>query len=250
MANKVKDVFVTDDYGIFSRKEGNRQVNRLHVERLKTSIEEEYLVSPITVNESYEIIDGQHRFEAARQLGKPIYYIVCEDYGLDEIHRLNEINQSWTLGDFLEGYSNKGIDSYITAKEFMGNNNINSVQLTLNLLDKDRSQSKLKKMFKDGNFEITSLEWAQNFMDKLEDFKVYFDSWNTSLFTKAFKKLYEHKNYEHSEMVKKLEYLSHNLEKRSTINQYLELLVRIYNHKKRSRKGKIFLDNGDLVSLN
>ena len=42
---------------------------------------EKLLMCPIIVNENYEIIDGQHRYSASKELGLPIRYIVGEGYG-------------------------------------------------------------------------------------------------------------------------------------------------------------------------
>ena len=64
------------DYNIFKTLTGNRELNISHKEKLKKSFKENYLISPIIINEKYEIIDGQHRFNAARELGYYVYYIL------------------------------------------------------------------------------------------------------------------------------------------------------------------------------
>ena len=60
-------VLSTTDYAKFKTLQGNRDVNKLHVSRLKESFKTAYLLSPIVVNQYYEIIDGQHRYEAAKE---------------------------------------------------------------------------------------------------------------------------------------------------------------------------------------
>ena len=71
----INQVMKTNDYTIFSQIKGNRFINKSHLNRIKQSIKEEYLEVPIIVNEKYEIIDGPHRFEAVKELKKPIYFI-------------------------------------------------------------------------------------------------------------------------------------------------------------------------------
>ena len=44
-----------------------------------------YLFTVIIVNENYEIIDGQHRFEVIKELNLPLRYIICEGYGFAAI---------------------------------------------------------------------------------------------------------------------------------------------------------------------
>ena len=77
---KVNSVYRTNDYSLFSKLDGNRDVNKAHLHRLKKSIKEESLCVPIIVNEKYEIIDGQHRFSCWENLMLPVYYIVVEGY--------------------------------------------------------------------------------------------------------------------------------------------------------------------------
>ena len=73
----VNQVNSTNDYLKFKTLKGNRNVNKLHVRRLKESFKEAYLLSPIIVNQNFEIIDGQHRFEAAKSMELPINFIIC-----------------------------------------------------------------------------------------------------------------------------------------------------------------------------
>lgn len=247
MSVKEMQVFSTNDYNIFGYIEGNRKINELHVERLKESMKEDYLISPITVNEKFQIIDGQHRFEAIRDLNLQVYYIICQGYGLEEVHRLNQINATWTKKDFLQGYIDKGNKNYIQVKEFMEEFNINSVSISIELLNKDVSQRIRERKFRDGIWEPTSTEWAYEFMNHVEDFKDVFDSCKTTLFLKAFKKLYQYKEYEHENMLKKLDYMDEEFGTRATIEQYLDMLTEIYNYKTMKKK-KIFVAEGDLIS--
>jgi hypothetical protein len=76
----------------------------LHVKRLKESFQKAYLLSPIIVNEKFEIIDGQHRFEAAKQIGVPINFLVAPKYGLKEVQMLNENMKNWKNEDYLNAY--------------------------------------------------------------------------------------------------------------------------------------------------
>ena len=74
----------TTDYKRFKFLINNRQTARNHINRLKDAITKNpdiLSVQPILVNEKMEIIDGQHRFTAASELGLPIHYTVVK--GLD-----------------------------------------------------------------------------------------------------------------------------------------------------------------------
>lgn len=60
MAQVVGQVCQTNDYSLFKTLKGNRNINQAHLYRLTKSIKEKYLLSPIVVNEHFEIIDGQN----------------------------------------------------------------------------------------------------------------------------------------------------------------------------------------------
>ena len=85
MVKYSNQVHKTTDYFLFKPIDGNRNKNLLHINRLKKSISENYLFTVIIVNENYEIIDGQHRFECIKELELPLYYITCKGYGLNFI---------------------------------------------------------------------------------------------------------------------------------------------------------------------
>ena len=100
----INNVLQTDDYSMFKILEGNRCVNKLHVRRLKESFKDAYLLSPIVVNQHFQIIDGQHRFEAAKEMKLPINFIVCNDYSLKEVQLLNTNMKNWKKEDYLTAY--------------------------------------------------------------------------------------------------------------------------------------------------
>ena len=83
----VKRIEETVDYDKFSLIEGNRPFNKGLLLTLEESIVEEgnYLAdNPIIVNERLEIIDGQHRWNIAKKLHLPLYYIISNGLGLRE----------------------------------------------------------------------------------------------------------------------------------------------------------------------
>jgi len=242
VAQNVQPVFVVYDYDVFKTTEGNRNINRLHVERLKKSMSEYYLVSPIIVNENYEIIDGQHRFVAAKELGLPIYFICNHGYGLPEVQRLNQVFRAWSVDDFLEGYANLGKEDYIMVIKFKERHNLTSTKLSIILLDKDRRDDDVVADFKRGTFKIVNEEWASSFLVALEAFQRYFVDYKTTNFVKAFRLLYECPKYNHDLMKKKLEYQSGLFEKRNTIQQYAQLLTEIYNTRLPTNKRIYYLD--------
>ena len=109
----------TCDYDKFGFLESNRKPNDAHVDRLVESMKEEYLISPITVNENFDIIDGQHRFKAAQKSGLPVRYIVADGYGVEQMKRFNINSSNWGKKEYLEHYIKEGYSEYLKFKLFM-----------------------------------------------------------------------------------------------------------------------------------
>jgi hypothetical protein len=239
-AEKVTDVYKTMDYTLFHTIAGNRSVNQLHVERIANSMDENQLVTPIIVNENYEIIDGQHRYRAISNRNLPLYFMVCEGYGLNEVHRLNERSNTWNTDDFLDGYALMGKEDYLILQEFVKKNYISPSQGIM-LLRGEVTQMKANKDFKGGAFKVYEIEEAQQFINCLNDFKPYFTYYKVLNFMKAFKKIYDTKKYSHDNMVKKLEYMGGTLQPRNTQEQYMEMLCEIYNMRLHTSK-RIYFD--------
>lgn len=112
----------TNIYGLFKLLGGNRPVDYNHVKRLKRSMQaypNMFASNPIEVNENMYIIDGQHRRQAAQELGVPIYYIVVEGASLEETRVENVTQRRWTLLDFAESYAESGRKDYKTFLRYV-----------------------------------------------------------------------------------------------------------------------------------
>lgn len=110
----VSEIQKTTDYYKFSFLEGNRDLCEKSINKLMRSIDEEDLtrINPIVVNSDFEIIDGQHRFEALKRLNKPVYYFVLENAGIETVHRLNLYQRNWTTLDFIKCFAAIGKKDY------------------------------------------------------------------------------------------------------------------------------------------
>ena len=112
MSEIIGHIYTTGDYTIFKKLQGNRDVKG--TKKIIDSINSVgYVLSPILVNEKYEVIDGQNRLEALKRLGLPVPYIVQEGIGLKECRHLNIGQSNWSTKQFIESYAEAGSESYI-----------------------------------------------------------------------------------------------------------------------------------------
>ena len=119
IANGTQKVFSTLHWKYFSFLKENRPINEGHILSLMDSFRKDgYLFTIVYVNEQMQIIDGQHRFEAARRLKLPIYFMVMPAWGIREVTVLNVNSRNWTMYDFLASYARAGNINYVRFKEF------------------------------------------------------------------------------------------------------------------------------------
>ena len=96
----VKNVYATKDYDKFSMLQENRLLKLGHVANIEESMKKKFLFNPIIVNEKLQIIDGQHRFTAVKNLNKPLFFVVADGYGINEVIVFNTHQKDWGLGQF------------------------------------------------------------------------------------------------------------------------------------------------------
>jgi hypothetical protein len=225
-----KTMYSETNYGIFKSVDGNRNLNMLHLERLKKSVSKKQLIIPIITNEKFEIIDGQHRFEIFKNLGLPIYFIVAEGYGLEECHLMNTNSKSWSPDDFLNGYADLGKEDYVSLRTFRDKYKFLTIKMCQILLVGGQINQNQAQYFKEGKFKIVDYSKACEIAEKMKDFEEY-KPFSNSHFQLALYTIIKNKNYNHSRMLQKLEFQGNRLVKEVRVSEYLETLTEIYNFK-------------------
>ena len=233
MVKYSNQVHTTTDYFLFKPIDGNRNKNLLHINRLKKSMSENYLFTVIIVNEKYEIIDGQHRFEVIQELKLPLNYIICKGYGLNEVHILNQNSKNWTSSDYLDGYCKLGYTEYINFKKFADKHDLN-IQIAMYLLS-GNDNGDMIKTFASGQFKIKNLQEAETIMDKLHICGTYFPYYKMRWFVYAMVKLLKKEQFEFTEFIQKLKLQPTALQICNDVNQYVSLIEEIYNYRRREK---------------
>lgn len=228
--NSRMQVLQTTDYDMFVLLEGNRDINKLHRDRLLKSVEENYLFSPIIVNEHFEVIDGQHRLSCAQELGLPVYYIVCEGYGLREIQRYNATAKVWNLDDFLSGYIELGKKEYVMYKAFKEKYDLGHREAIVMLTGINSKEG--EKEFKLGNLKIKKYNDACVTAEKLLTIAPYYSEWKRRSFISAILHLLKTTPFLIEEFVPKLKFQQSKMVHCSRIEEYIGVIEKIYNFKR------------------
>lgn len=119
--NKEQDIFVchdlpifkTTDYSLFKTLQGNREIKDQRVEKIKDSIGKVgYVPNPIIINEKREVIDGQGRLQALKELGLPVYFLSVKGIGIKECIAMNINQKNWQTSDYIFSYVKQGNENY------------------------------------------------------------------------------------------------------------------------------------------
>lgn len=245
-SEKVNNVYKTFDLSIFKSINGNRVPNLQHIRRLSESLKEYGMkCSPIIVNEQFEVIDGQHRLEAAREVGTFVYYIIINGYTLSEVHTLNLNQKNWTKKDFMYGYADMGVESYVKLKKFVDKNDDftfnDCIALCSNITNSagkslyQKSRGYCLEVFEEGTWQGRDFDLAQEWANKIRMIKPYYDGYNRSSFVGTMIGLFMNDKFDFNEFMHKLRIQPTALLDCANREQYRTLIEDIYNYHSRNK---------------
>lgn len=112
-----KEIKSTTNYDMFKFTRWNRAVEKARVKKIMQSVKKHgYITSPVIINEKNEIIDGQARVTAFRELGIPVEYIVHPGAGRAECVAMNMNQTNWKDRDYIKSYASDGSEDYCRLK--------------------------------------------------------------------------------------------------------------------------------------
>jgi hypothetical protein len=114
--NKMTNCFVTKDYSQFKKTKGNRPINPKHVSKIKQAIAHKDLKLPIIVTKKGDIRDGHHTFQARKDLGLDIYYIILDSEDAFDMALLNSNRAGWNYSDYLNFFCTYQRKDYMFLK--------------------------------------------------------------------------------------------------------------------------------------
>lgn len=233
-----KKVQRTNNYSMFKRLEGNRDVSEIRVKKIISSIKKVgYITSPIIVNQKYQVIDGQGRLEALKRLQMPIDYIVEPGAGIDECIAMNINQTNWRIIDYIESYAEMGNVSYM---------------YTLNLLKAYGKTFQHKvimhaitgkcdnhhRLIKDGSLVCTAEDYnrAQAILSYLSQFTGVFDrlKGHNEFYYNVIAYCFEDPEVDNERLHEKVVALQANLIPVSTVLQAFDVIENIYNNRARA----------------
>lgn len=166
MYKKVGIIYSTENYDMFQKLNGNRAVLDARKALIISSIKDRgYIRNPIVVNEKMEIIDGQGRFEALKELGMPIEYVIAKGATIADCIALNVKQKNWSLRDYARCYADIGNPDYVLlASLYDKYDNIGDAALPT-IVGAKSADTSASNLIINGTFEIYDPKTLMNRLD-------------------------------------------------------------------------------------
>lgn len=234
------NIFVTTNLTLFTLLEENREVNPAHVAALVRSFKENYLPTIVYVNEYLQVIDGQHRVEAARKTAKPVIFCIQPGWGIKEVQILNVNSKNWTGEDFMVSFARTGNENYIQFRELFEKSHFPITILLSIVRNKpgDRGHDS-KQIFIAGKLLFTEEMKlnALNRVAKIHEIGMYHPNGKSKRsFVDAVLSFISLPGYDHQLFLRQLRSYPDELllqAKQLTEKAYFEIFEKVYNFKKR-----------------
>lgn len=233
-------ILKTKDYSIFKSVNFNRDKNKKHIQDVIKIIKKENLLHlhPILVNNSLEIIDGQHRLEAAKELGLEIFYIQS-DLSYQHILSSNLIQKNASLADVIKFYAIKdNIPSYVFLHHSLTSLDLSAKGL-IGLIFGSCLPALIEQI-KDGKFQIPMnsstldkfIESYKRFIEFAKSKRITpYSMFANSNFTIAFRNLMLLNGFSENTFMNKLDMRWFDLKPQMNSKEWTRQLVSIYNWK-------------------
>lgn len=118
--NKSSWIYKTSNYSLFEKHPLARDVNDSHLGKLQTAISKNNWLScyPIIVDEDYTILDGFHRYLAAKNLNLPIYFVQPEGVSFLMVSLAGKRRRIWSIDDHIKYYAESENENYVALRLF------------------------------------------------------------------------------------------------------------------------------------
>jgi len=227
-------IWIARDYSKFVLSELNRDPShyRKVLESIKTNDYTQY--QPILVDKKMNIVDGQNRFLACKELGLPIYFIISREIHIYAAADINQASKNWSMQDFVQHYSKRGKENYTKMLDLCAKYG-QRISTIAQFGKYSNGVNSHTENVKRGDFYFRDDVDIDGFFSHLATFQKYYSFSKNDRFVKALLKMYMHKDYSVDVMENKLRIASGIVNDQPKVDLMLSELLKLYNYKQRKQ---------------
>lgn len=235
----------TRDYSMFTILERNRDVEEAAVNNLVVSIRKRGQLQPIIVNQSLEVIDGQHRLEACQILGYEVAYLISNNASIKDVVLINNSQKPWNYKDYIKTFSHTNhwnhreyekLKSYVKTYGF-------GFTICRNLLVghfQAGGATNPQKAFEAGNFKVKDLQKAERWGNQLLKIKAFASHLvRVGKFCMAFVKVQKLEEFSLLLAYEQIEKNVRKFDRCQNQEDWDEAMVKAYNYNLKGNKKRI-----------
>lgn len=238
-------VYETYDYKRFKKLDCNRTLSEERKAKLLASFLANEILNPIVVNNKFEIIDGQGRYEVKKDLGLPIYYVIDADATIEDCRRMNAYNTQWSIADFCKSYADAGNKSYISLIEICDRYNL-SISTVLRIINR-KGGFTANNSLRDGTFILTEKDkaWVIDLIEKMNQIvnALKFTGRINDTFRTSVRIITEFEGFEYERFLKNCERFHTRFVQMSRIEDQLKVFSDIYNYRRKPENSKLYFED-------
>ena len=212
----------------------NRPIDRSLVNKLKVSMEKYGILSAITVYENKNeilVVDGQHRWTAASELGLTIPAISIGWDAMSAMVEMNTIQVNWNVENFVNFFSAHTNPEISESYKFLKRKKEEYPDLAYSSLGKIFGKPSSAPSIKQGKWALVDERKGDKLIKQLDSLKEYIPYVTSTRFLIAYVDVAYHPEYKHKRMLSKIKRDANiSLVTSSNPNTYGRMLTRIYNY--------------------
>lgn len=237
-------IYLTQDYGIFRKKKGNRDINPGLVNKLYRSILDHgyYEVSILIVGDNMTLLDGQHRIEALKRIKqdtgavyKVKYQVSREFDDLKKIISWQRDRSAWSTMDYAVSYAEMGNDHYRVYLDFRTKYKLNHTIGALLLAGRSSEGGNNPQHFKIGRFQVDDYSRAEDWALRLQSLSEYYTFSHNRSFVRALIYFWKYPDFSHREFMEKVHKFRTLIYNCVTVKEFAELIAELYNYHRQNR---------------
>jgi len=236
-----KKILQTDKYENFKFSKENRDVNlsKSSAKKLRKSMKKYGWIDAFPMlchrNGSGEvkIVDGQHRFSIARELGIPVKYVLSDTDV--EVSEINEAQDNWSVRDYLNRWQKAGKEDYAKIDEFSNRFDI-PLGLSIAINAGTATFGNVRDKFQRGDYKIKTPVLAEKIGNTYNDIIEANPDAQKQNFVKAIYKCYYVDEFKPQRLVEQAKSYPSMIQSMSKVDEYLDMIEEVYNHAKKSSR--------------